>query len=57
MPTNAIDSLLADAVTGAAHPAVAEVITDPSGRPDAWTRLTVKFADGSACYISAETVR
>ena len=57
VPTNRIDSLIGDAVADAAHPAVAEVTTDPSGRPDAWCRVTVKFTDGSACYVSAEAVR
>nr|WP_192830575.1 hypothetical protein [Mycobacterium sp. UM_NZ2] len=57
MPTNAIDQLLADAVTSDDHPTVADVVVDPSGRPDAWCRVIVQFADGSACYITAEELR
>ncbi|MCB0927102.1 MAG: hypothetical protein KDB70_04085 [Mycobacterium sp.] len=57
MPSPDLDQFIADALTAHNHLDVAEVVADPSGRPDAWCRVKVVFSDGSAAYIGVEAAR
>lgn len=58
VPTSAaLDGFIAGALTCLNHEEIIAVTPDPSGRDDAWCRVLVTFADGSACYVSVEVAR
>lgn len=56
-PTDRVDDFLATVIAESDHPEIVSVQMDPSGRPDAWTRVKIVFADGSAMHIGAELAR
>lgn len=56
-PTDRADDFLASVIAESDHPEIVSVQTDPSDRPDAWTRVKIVFVDGSAMHISAELAR